>query len=107
MPRPTRTRLLRAPLLSRISFSFIVLHSLSLFARNRDGLLRHRHHMPDGADHAADLGAILEFHRLVHLVEPEALQRRPLVVGATDRGAGLGDLDLRHIDYSATASASA
>src|SRR6188768_3276921 len=63
--------------------------------------------MPDGADHAADLGAVLELDRLVHLVEAEALQRRPLVVGATDRGAGLRDLDLRHIDYSATASASA
>src|SRR4051812_24931453 len=33
MPRPTRTRLWRAPLLSRISFSFIILHSLSLLSR--------------------------------------------------------------------------
>src|ERR1043165_2504115 len=107
MPRPTRTRLLRAPLLSLISFSFIVVHSLSLLSRNRGGLLRHRHHMPDGADHAADLGAVLELDRLVDLVETEPLQRRPLIVGAADGGARLRDLDLRHHAYSTTASASA
>src|SRR6218665_977447 len=129
MPRPTRTRLLRAPLLSLISFSFIFVHSLSLLSRmgtwcsvspflswsgtpkygvpGRRRLTFDAHHMPDGADHAADLGAVLELDRLVHLVEAEALQRRPLVVGAADGGAGLGDLDLGHVPYSTTASASA
>src|SRR5437879_9540125 len=33
MPRPTRTRDWRAPLLSLISFSFMSLHSLSLLSR--------------------------------------------------------------------------
>src|SRR5438270_10827713 len=33
MPRPTRTRDCRAPLLSLISFSFMSLHSLSLLSR--------------------------------------------------------------------------
>src|SRR6476646_8290653 len=98
MPVPTRTRLLRAPLLSRMSLSFMSLHSLSLLSRggransspfvipakagisfpflsfpkgkressfrwNDGGLLRHAHHMPHRADHAADLGAVLELRR--------------------------------------------
>src|ERR1041384_2192487 len=76
MPRPTRTRPLRAPLFSLISFSFMFVHSLSLLSRmgtwcsvtpfpvggteygvpERGRLAFHAHHMPDGADHAADLG---------------------------------------------------
>src|SRR5918994_5814484 len=71
MPRPTRTRPLRAPLLSRISFSFILLHSLSLLSRyslspeGERGLLCDRHHMLHLADHAAHLGGVVELDRLV------------------------------------------
>src|SRR6476646_8388353 len=73
MPRPTRTRLLRAPLLSRMSFSFISLHSLSLLSRlSAEGLVLDRHHMPHRADHAADLGAVLELRRAVQLVQAQA-----------------------------------
>src|SRR5436309_2014000 len=59
------------------------------------------------ADHAANLGGILELRHAVHLVEAEADQRRALVLGATDRRPGLLHLDLRHAPYSVTAAASA
>src|SRR5688572_16134604 len=117
MPRPTRTRLLRAPLLSRISLSFIVALAFAFVAPIlveagikwdvRGGLLGHRHHMLHPADHAADLRRVLQLNRLVHLVEAQADQRPALIGGAPDRRSGLGDLDLRHHLYSVIASASA
>src|SRR3712207_2398784 len=98
MPRPTRTRLLRAPWLSRISFSFIVVAlAFAFVALVRSGLLRHRHHMLHLADHSADLRGIRQLDRLVHLVEAQPDQRLALVRRAADRGAGLGDLDGRHL----------
>src|SRR4249919_2802245 len=65
MPRPTRTRLLRAPLLSRISFSFIVSAlAFAFVARSGEGLALDRHHVTHGPDHAADLRRVLELDRL-------------------------------------------
>src|SRR5207253_4977562 len=52
-----------------------------------------------------NLGGPLHFHAAVQLVEAETDKRRPLRLVATDRRAGLGDLDLGHRDYSAIASA--
>src|SRR5579872_1423739 len=91
MPRPTRTRLWRAPGLSRISLSFIVCTRFRY--RRANELFAHRHHMSHLADHAADLGAILKLAATVHLVEAEPDQRRPLIFRPADRRAGLGDLD--------------
>src|SRR5690348_1910539 len=111
IPRPTRTRPWRAPLLSRISFSFMSLHSLSLLSRsplNRGRKLSLRfdlHQVLDLADLPHDFGCGVDFHRAVELVEAEADQRRPLRLVAADRRAGLGDLDLGHCCYSAIASA--
>src|SRR5258708_17520319 len=68
------------------------------------------------ADHSAHLGAVLQLAAPVHLVEAEADQRRPLVLGPADRRSGLGDLDrpglglgrgLGHRRYSTIAAASA
>src|SRR5690349_12620440 len=58
MPRPTRTRDWRAPLLSRISLSFMSLHSLSLLSRwaeARLGLAFDAHQVLHLADLAGDL----------------------------------------------------
>src|SRR5690348_1207318 len=111
MPRPTRTRDWRAPLLSLISFSFIM-HSLSLLSRRsmwtkRLGVLD-AHQMLHLADLAEHFGRALHFHAAVQLVETEADQRRPLRLVAADRRAGLGNLEflcLGHFTYSAIASA--
>src|SRR5438552_3104616 len=111
MPRPTRTRPFRAPLLSLISLSFMVLHSLSLLSRiprpGQDGLggLFDLHQMLHLADLAQHFGRALHFHGAAELVEPEADERRPLRLVAADRRSGLGDLDLGHHAYSTTASA--
>src|SRR5689334_8534154 len=109
MPRPTRTRDCRAPLLSRISLSFM---SLALaFASVAQGrspgliLALDAHQVLHLADLAGDLRGLLHFHAPVQLVEAEADQRRPLRLVAADRRSGLGDLDLRHHSYSAIASA--
>src|SRR5436305_12677595 len=59
------------------------------------------------ADHAADLGTVLELDRLVHLVEAEPVQSLALVGRAADRGSGLGQLDPGHFTHSVTAAASA
>src|SRR4051812_34081904 len=66
-----------------------------------------RHHMLHLADHAANLGRVLELDAPVHLVEAEPDQRLALVGRAADRRPGLGELDLRHLPYSVTAAASA
>src|SRR4051794_36072431 len=123
MPRPTRTRLLRAPLLSRMSFSFICALAFAFVALFKfvipdlirdpwtpgseecpqrpcswlltfvrmtvSGSALDRHHMPHRADHAADLGAVLELRRAVQLVQAQADQRLALIGGAADRRSGL------------------
>src|SRR3954452_22767893 len=66
-----------------------------------------RHHMPHRADHAADLGRVLELRCAVQLVQAQADQGLALVFGAADRRSGLGYLDLGHCSYSTKASASA
>src|SRR5438046_7337431 len=110
MPRPTRTRPWRAPLLSLSSLSFMSLHSLSLLSRTprrageRLGRFD-RHQMLDLADLAEHLGGALDLDRAAHLVEPEADQRRALGLVAADRRSGLGNPDFRHCPYSTTASA--
>src|SRR5215207_6500265 len=67
MPRPTRTRDLRVPLLSRMSLSFIDCTRFRFCRACRGGSVRDRHHMMHLADHAADLGRVLELDRAVHL----------------------------------------
>src|SRR5687768_6526659 len=71
------------------------------------GLLRHRHHVLHLADHAANLGGVVELDRTVHLVEAQPDQRLALLGGAADRRSGLGDLHFGHHAYSTTASACA
>src|SRR6185369_4152972 len=51
-------------------------------------------HLPYLAEH---FGSAFNLHRAVEPVEAEADERRPLRLVATDRRAGLGDLDLRHL----------
>src|SRR5947209_8527184 len=105
MPRPTRTRPCRAPLLSLSSLSFMSLHSLSLLSRysplahggrGRLRLAFHLQQMLHLADLAEHFGRALHFDGAAQLVEAETDQRRPLRLVAADRRAGLGDLDLRH-----------
>src|SRR3954454_7073609 len=110
MPRPTRTRDWRAPLLSLISFSFMFVHSLSLLSRSSrrsgwSGGLFDLHQMLHLTDLAEHFGRALHFHAAAQLVEAETDQSRPLRLVAADRRSGLGDLDLRHSNYSTTASA--
>src|SRR5690606_478166 len=69
--------------------------------------LDHRHHVRELGDRAADLGGILELDHLVHLAEAETRQDLLLRLGPADRRADLLDLDLRHVGYSAIASAAA
>src|SRR5690348_736822 len=110
MPRPTRTRPCRAPLLSRIWFSFIVALAFALIAqplRGRFGLGRFFDsnevlHLADLAEH---LRGALHFHAAVQLVQAQADERRALGLVAADRRTGLRDLDLGHHSYSVTASA--
>src|SRR5687767_15119358 len=105
MPRPTRTRLLRAPWLSRISLSFM--------SCTRFRFCRAWGRWPQELRLVLDLDQVLDFldlphhfrgrldlDRAVHLVEPEPDQGRALGFVAADRRAGLGDLDLRHVAYS-------
>src|SRR4051812_48203836 len=127
MPRPTRTRDWRAPLLSLISFSFIVCTRFrfcrALFPcegrgpvqRKESGLLPSQeysqklrrffdpHQMRHLADLAENLGGLAHFDRAAELVEAEADERRPLRLVAADRRSGLRDLDFRHEAYSTTA----
>src|SRR3954447_3399671 len=111
MPRPTRTRRWRAPLLSLSSLSFMVVHSLSLFSRMpREGRwmlggLFDADEVQNLAHLAHDFGRLVDLHRTVELVEAKADERRALGLVAADRGSGLGDLDFRHHAYSTTASA--
>src|SRR5262249_2356852 len=50
-------------------------------------------------DHAAHRRRVLEDAAAVALVEPQALQGGELVVGASDRAAGLDDLDLLAVGH--------
>src|SRR5688572_21242315 len=67
----------------------------------------HLHHVRQPGDRAADLGSVLELDHAVHLAETEAGQDLLLCLGPADRRADLLDLDLRHVSYSAIASAAA
>src|SRR5690606_13478081 len=79
MPRPTRIRLLRAPALSRMSLSFISLHSLSLCSRHpavpsssgRRQSVDHRNHVRQLGDRAADLRSVLELDHTMHFSQAE------------------------------------
>src|ERR1700710_2973821 len=90
MPRPTRILDLRAPALSRSSFSFIVCTRFRFCRADRNAppeggareLLADAHHVSDLADHAADIRRVLQLDGPVHLVEPQADQRRPLALFA-------------------------
>src|SRR5690606_7772873 len=95
MPRPTRIRPLRAPALSRMSFSFMSVHSLSLLSRGCS--VDHFDHVGELGDRASHLGGVLEFDHLVHLSEAETDQGLLLALRPTDRRADLLDLDLRHV----------
>src|SRR3569623_2048960 len=84
-------------------------------ARGQNFLLGDRHHVRDLAEHAPNLGGVLQLAGAVHLVEAEADKRCALILLATDRRTRLGHLHrlagsfllLRHLSYSAIASASA
>src|SRR5690606_22970926 len=83
MPRPTRTRSLRAPGLSRISLSFISMHSLSLLSRGNS--VDHFDHVRQLGNRAAHLGGVFEFDDLVHLAKAETDQGLFLTCRPTDR----------------------
>src|SRR6185503_4201329 len=107
MPRPTRTRDWRAPLLSLISLSFMLCTRFR-FCRAVERMKLGRFdvdQMLNLLDLAADLGRVVDFDRAAELVQPEADERRALGLVAADRRSGLGDLDLGHPLYSVTASA--
>src|SRR4051794_3556535 len=57
IPRPTRTRLWRAPLLSLISLSFMVLHSLSLLSRT------------PRLGQCQGSGGLVDPHQMLHLLD--------------------------------------
>src|SRR5690242_18781898 len=78
MPRPTRTRFLLAPGLSRSSFKRAISQSLLTIADDAD-------EVRDLVDHAAHFGRVFQRPLLADLVEAEADQGRPLV-GLTARG---------------------
>src|SRR3954467_11780663 len=103
MPRPTRTRPWRAPLLSRSLFSFIVCTRFRFCrarpARGRmDGLgcRFDAQQMRNLAHLSTYFWGVLDLDALAHLVEAEADQRRALSLVAADRRSGLGNLDLGH-----------
>src|SRR5690606_31162235 len=103
MPRPTRVRSLRAPGLSRMSLSFMLMHSLSLSSRGCS--IDHFDHMGELGDRAADLRGVLNFDDAVHLPQTETDQGLFVAFGPADRRTDLLDLDLCHVSYSAMASA--
>src|SRR4051812_4395201 len=99
MPRPTRTRPCRAPLLSRISLSFMVFAlAFAFVAQPLSGQLglgrvldvEEVMHLADLAEH---FGRALHFHRAVQLVEAQADERRALGLVAADRRSGPRDLE--------------
>src|SRR4051794_15744678 len=95
IPRPTRMRALRAPALSAISFSLIVLPSALEPPVGRSArFLVDAHQVAHLVDHAAHLGRIHELAAAMALVQTQADQRAALILGAADMAAGLGDLDL-------------
>src|SRR5688572_30382113 len=69
MPRPTRIRPLRAPELSRMSLSFMSVHSLSLLSRGWS--VDHFDHVRQLGDRAAHLGGVLDLDDAVHLAQAE------------------------------------
>src|SRR4029079_7227223 len=85
MPRPSRFFALVAPGLSLISFS-PMRHSLGFLLVIDDA-----DEMADLGDHAAHLRAVDQGSALVHLVEAEPDQCRPLDVGTPDRASNLLD----------------
>src|SRR6185369_771904 len=116
MPRPTRTRPLRAPGLSRSSLILMVMIALAFafVAHESDstppgpilcGLAVDPDEVRDLAHLAEHFRRGLDLNRAMHLVEAQADQSRPLGLVTADRRSGLGDLDLRHHNYSVTASA--
>src|SRR6185295_15737498 len=87
MPRPIRTRSLRAPCLSAIWLSFIT----SSLAQSL--VVDHADEMFHFADHAARHRRIGQFPDAPDLVQPEPDQGLALGVLAPLRAAGLLDLD--------------
>src|SRR5690606_7845431 len=83
IPRPTRIRVLRAPGLSRMSFSFMSVHSLSLLSRGKS--VDHFDHVRELGDRAAHLGGVLELDDPVHLAEAEPSQNLLLALRTADR----------------------
>src|SRR4051812_20837211 len=114
MPRPTRIRPLRAPALSRMSFSFMIL-ALAFASSRADrigGLLYYFHHVGKLGDGAAHFRGVFHLDHAVHLAEAQADQRLLLAFRAADRRADLLELDglfvlLGHRNYSVIAAASA
>src|SRR6185437_4056039 len=87
MPRPTRMRFLREPVLSAISLSFIVRSPcLSLLADNADEVL-------NLLDHATHRRRIRQFGGAADPIELQSDQRRALRMVAADRATRLLDLD--------------
>src|SRR5690606_7123224 len=78
IPRPTRLRFLRAPSLSVISFSFMVVSPVSLVFDDTD-------QVADLGDHATHGRRVLERTDAVHLVEAEADQGLFLTLRAPNR----------------------
>src|SRR5215210_5792594 len=103
-PRPTRVRAVLEPGAGRrwctfsgrsrrsvASVCFAVLFAMSVHFLDGDQV-RHR------VDHAPDLGPVLLDDHVAQALEAQAAQGVPLVLLATDAGAGLGDLQPRHQD---------
>src|SRR5687768_2956390 len=72
IPRPTRMRFLRAPGLSRMSLSFMSVHSLSLLSRGCS--VDYRNHVRELGDRAPHLGGVLDLDDAMHLSETQADQ---------------------------------
>src|SRR5690606_32835838 len=120
MPRPTRIRPLRAPSLSRRSFSFIICTRFRFVRAGFRGArpvmaatprsLDHFDQMRDFGDRASHLRSVLALDHLVHLAEAQTGEDLPLAFRATDRRTDLPDLNgflVSHRNYSAIAAASA
>src|SRR6516225_9709968 len=87
MPRPTRMRFLREPALSAISLSFIALLLIFLL------LVDDANEVMNLFNHATHGRGVRQLGNAADAIELQPDQRRTLRVVATDRAAGLLDLD--------------